>query len=361
MAINRRSFLSTLSSVALANLVLPQSWASTQSTEQESIIGTSRLDEDHYALSSITLEGRLNWQLLLPSRGHDVCCHRSKPIAAVIARRPDRYIILFNPETGDALQELNVDANLKLNGHACWVEDKLIVTASDRTSSQMRLLVYSLHGSLLALNSIKYFDYLGPHEIIQANSEIWLAVGGLKTSAREVTNKHNIESFLLRLDAEHFEITHEYAAPYPGVSLRHLAISDQGQVFIAGQFQLDPNESPPLLYALRDDQLVSFETDQALWSQVKGYIGSIICIDNNVVASSPRSHWLGWFDTQTLSLQKNFMSADVCALANSRQGLVAGAGTGRLYFQGQLISSKVRWDNHFTSYLIKSQKPANIS
>jgi hypothetical protein len=361
MAINRRSFLSTLSSVALTNLVLPKSWASTQSTVKESIIGTSRLDEDHYALSSISLEGRLNWQLLLPSRGHDVCCHRSKPIAAVIARRPDRYIILFDPETGDALQELNVDANLKLNGHACWIEDKLIVSASDRATSKMCLLTYSLHGSLLILNSIKQFNYSGPHEIIQADSALWVAVGGLKTNGRVVTNKQNLESYLLRLDTQNLEVTHEYAAPYPGVSLRHLAMSDHGHLFIAGQFQLDPSVSPPLLYALRDEQLVPFETDRALWSQVKGYIGSIICIENNIVASSPRSHWLGWFDIKTLALHKNVMSADVCALALTTAGLVAGAGTGRLYFQGQLTSSKVRWDNHFTSYLIKTQKPANIS
>ncbi|WP_411744168.1 DUF1513 domain-containing protein [Reinekea sp.] len=360
MAINRRKFLGNVSALTLANLFLPKSLANLPTANSEHIIGTSRLDEQHFTVSSIDLDGRLNWQLLLPSRGHDVCCHDNKPIAAVIARRPDRYIILFDPVTGVALQELTVDANLKLNGHACWVGDKLIVTASDRVSSKMCLLVYSLHDSLLELTTIKHFEYFGPHEIISANSEIWVAVGGLKTQGRDVTNKQTLESFLLRLTTQ-LDIIEEHPAPFASVSLRHLAIDDQNQVFIAGQFQLDPNDSPPLLYALRNKQLLPFETEPALWSQVNGYIGSIICVENNVVASSPRSHWLGWFDSNTLTQQKSFMSADVCALANTNQGLVAGAGTGRLYMQGRLISSKVRWDNHFMSYLINSEKPAKIN
>ncbi|MDN3647289.1 DUF1513 domain-containing protein [Reinekea marina] len=102
------------------------------------------------------------------------------------------------------------------------------------------------------------------------------------------------------------------------------------------------------MFALKNETLTPLKAPPSLWAQLKGYIGSVEVSEGMIVATSPRAHWLGWFAEHNFELNDQFLLPDVCALAATSQGLFAGSGTGRVYNQGDVIPSKIRWDNHFS-------------
>ncbi|MBU2864159.1 DUF1513 domain-containing protein [Reinekea forsetii] len=347
--ISRRAFLRQGSALALAAPLKSLAFANATTNTDELIIGASRLGSDHFAISAVNLDGALQWQLPLPGRGHDIALHPNLDIGIAIARRPGSYLQLFSSRTGQDLGLVRAGNQLKLNGHACWVNNKLIVSASHRVSSQMCLLSYELTENQLVEVGQQFFDYIGPHEIAFAANAVWVAVGGLKTKGREVTNKNSLTSCVLQLSPNNLKVEKVFPAPFAGLSLRHLAFSEHETLYVAGQYQLDPNNSPPLLFALKNETLTPLKAPPSLWAQLKGYIGSVGVSEGMIVATSPRAHWLGWFAEHNFELTDQFLLPDVCALAATSQGLFAGSGTGRVYNQGDVIPSKIRWDNHFSA------------
>ena len=345
MAIDRRTFLqysAFVSSFAFA----PRSFAT---LDTEFILGTCRLSEDQYGISKVNLDGELQWQLALPARGHDIVVHPSGSIAVAIARRPGQFIVVFDIDSGKTLKTVEVPKTLKLNGHAVWDDDRLIVSASDRETSQMILLEYRLSSSLLIQIRQKTYDYYGPHELLLINHEIVVAVGGLKTDGRSVLNKHKFESLILKLDANTLSPNSVITFPTHHVSFRHLSADANGNLYIAGQYQLESDDSEPLLFVWHNEMLAPVNAPATLWKQLKGYIGSIKVINDRFVVTSPRAHWLGVFNCQTLTLDHQLLSNDICALAQSGDRMIAGSGTGKLWIDQHAVQSSVAWDNHFVS------------
>lgn len=349
MAINRRTFIQSLAIAGSGLMPLPAALAST-SEKPGNIIGSCRLTGDSYGVSCINLAGELQWQLPIPARGHAVSLHPTLALGVVVARRPERFIVLFDTNTGTTLQTFEVDEQLKLNGHAVWHNNELIVSGSDRASSQMRLLGFQLdsNGRNLSLKTSHSFDLLGPHQMVLDGENLWIAIGGLHTRGREVLNKETLQSSLVQLDAQTRTLKLKVDAPVANLSLRHLSVSRAGEVFIAGQYQLAIEHAPALLFKLIDDTLKPFDMPANFWPKVDGYIGSIACTESTVVATSPRGHWLGEFDQQTLALQQQLLSRDICAVTDSAIGPIAGTGTGHVHTPEGRIRSSVRWDNHFS-------------
>jgi len=341
--INRRCFISR-SAVLAAGSILP---SYTFAAHTGFIIGASRLSETQFAVSKVNLNGRLQWQTELPSRGHDVILNEESGRGIAVARRPETYIFVFDIISGEKIQQIEVNKKFKLNGHAVWQGNKLIVSGSERDSSHMTLFEYQWYATRKSLQFKSHykFNFNGPHELVLNGDNIWVAVGGLKTKGRDVLNKQSLVSGLLKLNANDFSVKEFYRTPYRGLSLRHLDINN-GSVYIAGQYQLDSKESPPLLFKLIDDELAPFDTESTLWSRLKGYIGSIKIVNDKIIATCPRSHWLGSFNVDTLKLEDQLLSSDICALAANGQ-FIAGTGAGKLIVNRENINSKVVWDNHF--------------
>ncbi|TXR52068.1 DUF1513 domain-containing protein [Reinekea thalattae] len=350
MRLQRRSFIQALALSSVGLMPLARATTNQQPSSFGSVIGTCRLDQDHYGVSSVDLTGRVEWQFPLPARGHEVALHPSRAIGVAIARRPERYLVMFNALSGEVLTQYDVEPSLKLNGHAVWHGDNLIVSGSDTAESTMQLLRFAFNNSANQLSLVEQrgYELLGPHQMVLKNNTLWVAIGGLKTAGREVLNKQSVESGLASISPDNLELINYVSSPEASVSLRHLCASNQGDIYIAGQYQLDVSQSPALLFKLNNNQLTPFQIEPDFWPRVKGYIGSIACTDTSIVATSPRGHWLGEFDMNTLSLQEQLLSMDICALANSPVGPIAGTGTGNLHLAEQRINSHVRWDNHFS-------------
>lgn len=346
MAINRRQFLQAGAGGAVVGL-LPFAYA--DSNNAEHLIGACRLDEDHYAVSAVSTQGKLQWQLPLPDRGHDVVLHDHQPVGVAMARRPGRYMVLFDRRAGLALQRVDVPDEYKLNGHAAWVNNRLVVSASDVATSRARLLVFELSEQQLTFQSEHALPYLGPHEICYRQNRLVLAIGGLKTAGREVLNRDSIHSGVIELDPNTLDLIGDYWPSTEAVSWRHLDIDASSQILLAGQHQQPDIASEPLLIAVRDGKLHPFQTHDRLWDQLQGYIGSIHACGDRVLVSSPRAHWLGVFDRHSLSLSNQVLQHDVCAIASIGNEAFAASGTGQLWRdQKPTVETRVIWDNHFT-------------
>lgn len=348
MAIDRRGFLHSLTAASITALFPTVTLA--QHSSAQRIIGACRISENTYGLSSVDLTGKLLWQLSLPARAHDTVIHSDGVIGTVIARRPGNFITLFNVADGTEYQSLRMPDEIKLNGHAIWLNDELVVTASDRFSSEMRLLRFSFNNLTrqLQLTDTISFPFFGAHEIIKVDNHVIVAVGGLKTQGRVVTNKEHFESLVISLHPATLQIENLYSSPVAGVSLRHLS-ADGRDIYIAGQYQGSPTTSETLLFKIQGTELVAFSAEKQFWSSIHGYVGSILATEDHIIATSPRAHWIGWFNKNSLTLATQYLTQDVCALVNTEQGIFAGTGTGRLYHAGKLMPSGVIWDNHFTA------------
>jgi hypothetical protein len=347
MAINRRTLLQGLGlGIALPSLTRANE---IEAKKRTFIYGASRLSKTQYAVSKINLQGALQWQTPLPARGHDVAVHPSKPLLVSVARRPGQFLILIEAGSGKQLQLLTVENNLKLNGHAVWFGDFLLVSASDRDRSTMVLLKFELKENALTLVSESHYDYIGPHEMVIRGNDLVIAVGGLKTAGRDVLNRNEFNSAVVIVDIQTMQVTQSYPAPTDHVSLRHLCIDAEGTVFVAGRYQLESERSECLLFKLTDSGYEPFKREATYWTRLKGYIGSIEVMNGEVIATSPRAHWLGKFDSKTLTLNSQMLSHDICALAHDDNDvLVAGCGTGKLWLNKVAINTHVIWDNHFS-------------
>lgn len=349
MAIKRRTFLQTLA-LGSCGLMSFSPYSAANIVEGGTIIGACRVSAQDYGIACINLQGEVLWQQPLPARGHEIALHPSLPIGVAVARRPERFLFMFNSQTGEEITTVFVDQDIKLNGHAVWNNDELIVSASDKLESNMRLMSFQWDNALqtLSYQGESVFDFLGPHQMVLNQGSLWIAIGGLKTSGRDVLNKQNVESSLIQLNANTKSLLAKYDAPEAGVSLRHLSISETGDLFIAGQYQLDVKKSPALLFKLEGDSLKPFNIEPEFWSRINGYVGSIACSGSSVIASSPRGHWLGEFDQQTLELKHQLLSRDVCALVDTPIGAIAGTGAGYVHTNSSRIPTSIRWDNHFS-------------
>ena len=342
MAIKRRELLAFFTAAGLC-AALP---VRAQETA-DLVIGACRLNADHFGLTAIDYSGHIHWQSPLPGRGHDVALHPSQTLGVIVARRPGRWLQLFDTRTGQTLQQITAGVDITLNGHALWYGNQLFVVASGKNDSTMRLLRFTLAKQRLELQQTQSFPYIGPHELIRYDNRVHIAIGGLHTRGREVLNKMHFTSGLLTLDADNWQTQHFIASPAVHVSLRHLAANQAGQLFIAGQYQLAAQDSEPLLYAVAKNRLIPFLAEQNLWARLKGYLGSIATVDDQVIVTSPRAHWLGRFSARQRRLQHQLLSHDICALALSGQRVIAGTGTGKLWLGEQRVHSGVIWDNHF--------------
>lgn len=346
MAIKRRTFL-TASALLPVVAALPARSFST--TRQGFVIGASRLSESEFAVTKVNLKGERQWVLPLPSRGHATAIHSENNIGVTVARRPGNTLNIFQLTDGKALQTTNVIDTIKLNGHAVWFGNQLLVSASDTQTSETRLLAFEWKPGVqkLVQTAEAKLPYIGPHEIRLEGESLWIAIGGLHTDGRTVLNKSNFNSGLLKFSLKNWQVESFFESPTEGVSWRHITV-DNNRVFIAGQYQLEPQNSPPLLYSIVDGHWEAFKTPKPLWRQLKGYIGSIEHVNGLIIATSPRAHWLGQFNDSTLELTNQMLTHDICALAHDNDRLFAGTGTGKLIAAGSVLSSGVIWDNHFT-------------
>ncbi len=349
----RRSFLATL---LAASAVPALSWAD---AGDPAFLAAAREPDDSFALYGVGADGADRFRIALPARGHAGAVHPTLPLAVAFARRPGHFAIVMNCVTGEAEATLAPPEGRLFQGHGTFAADgdTLFTSECDYDTSEGRVGIWSRKGwrrtGEIATHGI------GPHEIarLPGTDTLVVANGGIHTTPDTDREKLNIPTMQPNLaylapDGSGYEII----ALEPGLhqnSIRHLALSRDGLVAFAMQWEGDTSLNPPLLGLHRRGGAVRLAAaPEASHRGMNNYAGSIALSGDGtrLAITSPKGGRVQVFGTDGAFIGEH-MRAETCGLARMGAGLVTTDGSGgvfRLTDAGldRLAVAGRAWDNH---------------
>ncbi|WP_026959174.1 DUF1513 domain-containing protein [Aliagarivorans taiwanensis] len=315
------------------------------------VIGCAKQDAQHYVVAASS-DGELRYQLPMPARGHQVALSNDGALAACVARRPGDYLMLFDPLSGRALEQLSPPNGLCFNGHAVFVgAERLLVSAAERQSSQGWVLHYQRSRQGWCLSERWVLPGLGPHQLLVDGEQLVVALGGIHTQGRTKLNLDSLQPALLRFSLLTGELLDTRVLADKSLSIRHISRADDGRLWLACQAQRESSWSQSLVFSqLPGQPLQALDAGGDYWELFNGYVGSIECFAGSVFASSPRGHLLGQWSQQNGELLSLKRFEDVCGIAATSEKLAVSSGRGWLASGEGRVRLPLQWDNHLSYY-----------
>jgi uncharacterized protein len=200
---------------------------------------------------------------------------------------------------------------------------------------------------------------IGPHEIarLPGTETLVVANGGIHTTPDTDRDKLNVATMrpsLIYLSPEGAVIEEVTLDPdLHQNSIRHLALSDDGLVAFAMQWEGDKALNPPLLGLHRLGEPIRLATaPEASHRAMNNYAGSIALSGDGarLAITSPKGGRVQVFDGKGTFVAEH-LRAEVCGVARMGAGLVTTDGSGgvfRLTDDGltKLSLATRAWDNH---------------
>jgi len=352
----RRAFLASL----VAATATPRlGWAA---VGNPAYIAAAKAPDGSYLLAGFALSGAETFRLPLPARGHAGAAHPTRAEAVAFARRPGSYALVIDLAAGTVLTELTPPEGRQFNGHGLYIDSgaTLLTVEQEAQGSAGQIGVWDVASGYTRISEVPTHG-IGPHDVRLMADGLTLVVanGGIETDPGD-RNKLNIPQMqpslvYLSLAGDLLEkVTLDPELHFN--SIRHLALSDDGVVGFAMQWEGEPGMACPLLGLHRRGQApVLAEAPLADELAMKDYAGSIaISADGSEIAiTSPRGGRLHRF-----ALDGSFIAAqvreDVCGLATHPEGLLASDGFGGLIVISAagarpLARHDLAWDNHIVA------------
>ena len=351
----RRQFLKGLSaagvlcSLGLAGCALPRS-------PQSYLIGGGRRKQQRYVVQALNLDGSLRYELPLPDRGHGMAVHPRLPLAVCHARRPGGFLCLFDHAEGRLLQVRQADSQRHYYGHGVFSADgrRLFTTEGVSDSSEGIIGVYELTANRLE-KVAEYRNFgIGPHEIrLLPNGNLVVGVGGVHTYGREPLNLDTMAPSLSYLDAATGELLEQATLADKQLSIRHLAVTHDGEVFTGQQYRGEPDDYPPLIVRHRPGRPLQALGGSALdWARFNHYIASIAVTDTLIAATSPPGNCYGLWHRHSGELIRIAPLPDASGASAKDGNIWLGSGQGGISLldnsgRERRFYSAYQWDNHW--------------
>jgi hypothetical protein len=336
-----------------------------QSQQHWLVSACSNSDNEHF-VAAFDLNGQLINKVKLPARGHDAIAIENKPGHALIfARRPGTFILEVDFTNGSIVKHISANSDSHFYGHGVLSTkyNILLTTENDFTNNQ----------GLIVVRDAKDYTVLdqfssggiGPHQlkIMPDNKSIVIANGGIQTHPNQPRKKLNIETMapnLAYLDITSGKIKDTFSLDNHKLSIRHLAVSNQGKVIAGLQYQGAKTDLVPLAISHQgENSLTYLSASDDTWRRMNQYTASV-CIDNklNIAAiSCPRADLITYWSLKTNKYLNSERFADGAGLTYL-DNIYATSGKGRV-MSSKIMSDKnenqqsfsfpkLRWDNHLT-------------
>ena len=340
-------------------------------------------DENGFGVVGIDEDRQIVWQTTMPERVHDIVVQpiapTKNPIAknptaktnnilnnsnryrhvVVMGRRPSEKFWVLDTATGQVQFAITAAENRHFYGHACYSLDgsKLYVTQNDTISLTGKIGIYD---ALNDYQKITEFDSqgIGPHELIMHpdGETLIIANGGIKTeqASREELNLDTMRPSLTYLNRHDGTLLEQIIPEHNQMSVRHLAIHDDGTVMIGIQFQGEKHINVPLVLTHKrgDASFTPLTMPNNQWQRFHQYIASV-AVDsecNLLCVTTPIGGCAAIYDLHTRELIDDVSLPD-CAGASVLVNSSASVGeidkhtepTGFIVSdgQGQLTALKV--------------------
>ncbi|MCA0922304.1 DUF1513 domain-containing protein [Pseudooceanicola nanhaiensis] len=353
---SRRTFLAGM--LAAGALPTP-TWAE---AGDPAFLSAARAPDGAYRLCGLDARGQVLFQQPLPARGHAAAAHPTRPEAVAFARRPGTFALVVDCRSGQIAARLDSPEGRHFYGHGAFSADGalLFTPENDYEAGQGVIGVWDVASGYSRVDEVPSGG-VGPHDILRLpDGSFVVANGGIETHPDAGRAKLNLPVMRPNLTymsaAGSIRSQMELPEEMHLNSIRHLALSDDGLVAFAMQWQGDEYEAPALLGLHREGQepLLAM-AEGPMHDAMQGYAGSVAmdAAGTRAAISSPRGGLVQIFDTATGALVEQVAEADACGLSCGAGGFVITSGIGHVigYDTGSgrsdwQAASEMQWDNH---------------
>lgn len=350
---NRRQFLAGL---LAAGIVPKPTWADAGGP---AFLSAAGLPDGGYALCGISADRDVLFRIPLPSRGHAAAAHPTRPEAVAFARRSGTFAIVLDCSDGRVKTTLHSPEGRHFYGHGAFSGDGqwLYTTENDYEAAEGRIGVWDVAAGYVRVDEFSSGG-TGPHDLkrLPGSEVLVVANGGIETHPDAGRAKLNIATMKPNLSYLKDGRVVERARLSPDLhrnSIRHLAVSEAGQVGFGMQWQGDG--AAPSLVGLhsRGEEIQLFDCPRDELSRMDNYVGSIAfsADEGRVAVTSPRGGRVQQFDTGSRQFVAALEIEDACGVAVQGDGFVVTTGLGNIdAVAGQEVAeTQIRdlmWDNH---------------
>lgn len=340
---NNKSYSVSDFSTAHTTTILPRPvcWVSGVASMPKNIaLATEDSDVSHnehdFGVVGIDADRQIVWQTTMPERVHDIVV---QPISdkqkfstknnqardvVVMGRRPSVRFWVLDTATGQVKFAIKASTHRHFYGHACYsLDGKLFyVTENDTLSLDGKIGIYDAcdHYQKIA----EYDSHgIGPHELIMHpdGETLVIANGGIKTeqASREELNLDSMRPSLVYLNRHTGALLEQITPEHNQMSVRHLAMHDDGTVMIGIQFQGEKHINVPLVLTHKrgepDFKALMMPNDQ--WQRFHQYIASV-AVDserNLLCVTTPIGGCAAIYDLNTRTLIEDVCLPDCAGAA----------------------------------------------
>ncbi|MEM8950131.1 MAG: DUF1513 domain-containing protein [Pseudomonadota bacterium] len=331
-------------------------------------VGCRADGRDRHHVTGFDEVGRAHFSLPLSERGHAMAFHPTRPHMVVFARRPGRFAVVIDVDEGVALHRIDAAPGRHFYGHGTFSPDGriLFATENDYESGQGVIGLYDAHDDYHRIEEYPSHG-IGPHELILMPDGRTLAIanGGIRTHPDHGRAKLNLDSMSPALVfADIGNGRHLDQAVLPDtqhqLSIRHLALLNDGLVAIAMQYEGPKTDRVPLVGIHDGSGIQMLRAPDDVQRQMRHYGGSV-AVDRAgelIAVSAPRGNLVTFWDGRERRYLTSTALTDGCGVAPTDQPgeflLTGGAGDVRLARpldnEIDMIEIKdlaaARWDNH---------------
>ncbi len=362
----RRTFLLSLIAASVAPRLAT---AATPAFKPQAHWFSSRGDLlGNYHLSGFSADGSLAFDLPLPARGHGIALHPDGTTLVQVARRPGRYLLVVDANSGEVLHELESAEGRHFCGHGLFSADGRTLYTTENDYEGKRGVI-GVRDATRGYLQVGEFDShgIGPHDLRLLSDQRTLVVanGGILThpdTPRAKLNLDTMQPSLVYLDRRDGALLEQVAFPATEHqnSIRHLAVGADDTVCLVMQHQGPRSEHPPLI-ALhrRGEALQPCTIPDELHARMRNYCGSATVDPSGALfaVSSPRGGLVTYWSAKAGEFLGHTELADGC-------GIAAGELPGEFILssgRGDLVRHRIgggadhaivldlpdaRWDNH---------------
>ncbi|WP_440453771.1 DUF1513 domain-containing protein [Psychrobacter sp. ASPA161_9] len=311
--------------------------------------------ENDFGVVGIDANREVVWQTTMPERVHDIVVQPISNVlnelsdnyhnrdVVVMGRRPSEKFWVLDTATGQVKFAIKASNHRHFYGHACYSLDSklLYVTENDTISLDGKIGIYDAHD---AYKKVAEFDShgIGPHELIMhPDSEtLVIANGGIKTeqASREELNLDTMRPSLVYLNRHDGSLLEQIFPEHNQMSVRHLAMHNDGTVMIGIQFQGDKhiNVSLVLTHKRVDSDFKPLIMPNNQWQRFHQYIASV-AVDserNLLCVTTPIGGCAAIYDLNTRELIDDVGLPDCAGAAvlftDKKPGFIVSDGQGQL-------------------------------
>lgn len=350
---DRRRFLG---GVLATGLIPKPTWADAGAP---AYLAPAAKPDGSFALCGITDGFDIAFEIPMPSRGHAAAAHPTRPEAVAFARRPGTYALVINCVTGEQKAWLRSPEGRHFYGHGTFSQDGnwLFTTENDYEAGRGRIGVWDVAHGYRRSGEFSSGG-IGPHDIkrLPDTDTLVVANGGIDThpeSGRAKLNIPTMQPNLAYIAGEDIVEMMSLPSEMHKNSIRHIALSNDGEVAFGMQWQGDTEVASLLGLHRRGTEAVLFVAPEQDVRAMKGYIGSIAFARNaqTIAVTSPRGGLIQTYDAKRHILEAVSAITDVCGVAPHANGYAVTSGTGNI---GSLTGNRQylrpsaahMWDNH---------------